>query len=64
MSTRFVKFVLTPSNIPIYINRSMVRTVRVTSDPVHSALGFDKDHIITVDGTPEDVVQQLEDDDG
>ena len=59
---RFAKFELPNSPECIYINGSLVRTVRAVSvkNNAQSVLAFDVEHSITVAGTPEDTVQKLE----
>jgi len=63
MSMRFVKFTMPGSPAEsIYINGSLVRTVRAVSlkNSAQSVLTFDVEHLITVAGTPEETVQKLE----
>ena len=59
---RFVKFDLPNSRECIYINGSLVRTVRAVSvkNNAQSVLAFDIEHSIAVAGSPEDTVQKLE----
>lgn len=59
---RFVKFDLPGSRECIYVNGSLVRTVRAVSvkNNAQSTLAFDPEHSITVAGTPEESVQKLE----
>jgi hypothetical protein len=59
---RFVKFDLPNSRECIYINGSLVRTVRAVSakNNAQSTLAFDTEHSITVAGTAEETAQKLE----
>jgi hypothetical protein len=59
---RFVKFDLPNSREAIYVNGSLVRTIRPASvkNNAQSTLAFDTEHSITVAGTPEETVQKLE----
>ena len=59
---RFVRFELPNSREAIYVNGSLVRTIRPASvkNNAQSTLAFDTEHSITVAGTPEETVQKLE----
>ena len=59
---RFVKFDLPNSRESVYINSSLVRTVRAVSvkNNAQSTIAFDVEHSITVTGAPEETVQKLE----
>ena len=59
---RFVRFELPNSREAIYVNGSLVRTIRPASvkNNAQSTLAFDAEHSITVAGTPEETVQKLE----
>ena len=62
MSIRFAKFEVPNSHLPIYINRSMVRTVRAASSTSkNTVLTYDSEHTSTVVGSPDEIVQRLED---
>jgi hypothetical protein len=59
---RFVKFDLPNSRECVYINGSLVRTVRAVSvkNYAQSTVAFDAEHSITIAGTPEETMQKIE----